>query len=557
MAKYPFTPALLDSVPEQIAELFRALEDTLLGLICSRLTVNESINQATLQDIQALRAQGVSLEEITRAIQQHTGISEERLQKILDEAVERNKGYYAELIDLAGLTEPEHLVNTDDIAIIEDQAFAELRNITRSMGFLVDGGHTMLPPAEAYQWALDNATMQVQSGAIGYGQAIHNAVQQLADSGLMVDRKGNQGFVQYESGHRDHIDVAARRAVLTGVAQICGKYTEATADFLDTPYFEVSAHAGARDVEREGIPWSSHKAWQGRVYSVRADDIYPNIYAVCGLGEVDGLEGANCRHIRSVWVEGVSERTYTDEELENIDKPPFEFEGRRYTTYEATQFQRRMERTVRKLKRRKRAFETSGDPEGATAAGARIRILEEKYHKFSKRAGLREQKERMNVVYDKNSDLKSQKQSGKIEMYHRDNDGKDGFVYISDRRFDQLTIEARKNGAEIIRGTPEVEKHLEDMGATASSAGNILFFKKNVTVSEVLEETRHFDQYLSGLNTDKGAKLMIPLNEIEAKQFVIDNAAKYKVPRKEVEHLRKQIESYKKELDAIKEEENV
>ena len=35
---------------------------------------------------------------------------------------------------------------------------------------------------------------------------------QLADSGLRM--------VDYESGHRDHIDVAARRAVMTGVSQI-------------------------------------------------------------------------------------------------------------------------------------------------------------------------------------------------------------------------------------------------------------------------------------------------------------------------------------------------
>ena len=81
------------------------------------------------------------------------------------------------------------------------------------MGFLVDAGRTMLPPAKAYQWALDNAVMQVQSGAINYKQAIKTAVKQLADSGLKI--------VDYESGHRDQIDVAARRAVMTGVSQIC------------------------------------------------------------------------------------------------------------------------------------------------------------------------------------------------------------------------------------------------------------------------------------------------------------------------------------------------
>ncbi len=44
----------------------------------------------------------------------------------------------------------------------------------------------MLPPAKAYQWALDKAVMQVQSGAINYNQAIKTAVKELADSGLKV-----------------------------------------------------------------------------------------------------------------------------------------------------------------------------------------------------------------------------------------------------------------------------------------------------------------------------------------------------------------------------------
>ncbi len=375
--KYPFSPAILDALPEQIAELFRELEDTLLGEICSRLSINGTANEVTLQDIRALRAHGIDLKEILKAISHVSGISETQLSEIFGEAVERNQSYYAQLIDLTGLTVPEHIVGPLDIEAITKQAYSELRNITRSMGFLVDGGRTMLAPAKAYQWALDNATMQVQSGAVSYNQAIRSTVQQLADSGLMVDRKGNQGYVQYESGHRDHIDVAARRAVMTGITQLCAKYTEATADYLGTKHYEVSAHAGARDMDGP-MGWENHKAWQGKVYSTRSGDIYPNIYTVCGLGDVTGLEGANCRHIRSVWVEGVSERTYTDEELANIDKPPFEYEGRTYTTYEATQKQRQIERTVRKLKRRRKAFEAVGDKEAATATMTSIWRKEEK-----------------------------------------------------------------------------------------------------------------------------------------------------------------------------------
>lgn len=389
--KYPFTPEILDALPEELAELYRALEDTLLDEICSRFKLADQFNEVTVQDIRALRSHGIELKDIEKAIRKTSGISEKKLKELLDDVVERNQKYYTDLIDLAHITQPETLVSIEDTWAIYEQTKQTMRNLTRSMGFLVNAGRTMLSPAKAYQWVLDNATMQIQSGAINYNQAIKSAVRQLAQSGLKV--------VDYESGHRDQIDVAARRAVMTGVNQTCAKYTEQSAEYLETPYFEVSAHSGARDKPGPS-PWSSHKDWQGKVYSIRAGDIYQNIYEVCGLGYVDGLEGANCRHRRFPWVEGVSERTYTDEKLEHIDDGlGCTFEGKTYTAYEATQMQRRVERAIRKLKREKAAYKSAGLTEEEQAVNIRLRRVDAKYTAFSKAAGLPEQRERMKVLY--------------------------------------------------------------------------------------------------------------------------------------------------------------
>lgn len=393
--KYPFTPALLDAVPEELAELFRSLENTLLDEICKRLKVAEQLNEVTVQNIRALRSHGINLKEIEQAIRETTGISEQKLQKLLDDVVARNQQYYTDIIDLAKLTQPETLVDAATIEAIRTQTLDEFRNLTASMGFLVDNGRTMLPPAKAYQWAMDNAAMQVQSGAISYNQAIRSSVQQLARSGIKT--------VGYESGHVDQIDVAARRAVMTGVNQICDQYTNQSAEYLNTRYFEISAHSGARDKPGPS-PWSSHKDWQGKVYYQSENGepdplgLYDDLVATTGYGYVDGLTGANCRHHKYAFIPGVSERTYTDEQLAHIDDGlGCTFDGKKYTAYEATQMQRRLERQIRAQKRLKNAYKSAGLSEDATAANIKLRRLNDKYREFSREAGLPEQRERTKV----------------------------------------------------------------------------------------------------------------------------------------------------------------
>ena len=393
--KYPFTPEILDALPEELAELYRALEDTLLDEICSRLKLKDQLNEVTVQDIKALRSHGIDLKEIEKAIRKTLGISETKLNKLLDDVVERNQKYYTELIDLAHITQPETRVSVEDTWAIYEQTKQTLRNITRSMGFLVNAGRTMLPPAKAYQWALDNAVMQIQSSAINYNQAIKTAVKQLAESGLKV--------VDYESGHRDSIDVAVRRAIMTGVNQICDQYTNQSAEYLETQYFEVSAHSGARD-KPGASPWSSHKDWQGKVYyqseSGESDPLglYDDLVETTGYGYVDGLTGANCRHHKYPFIPGVSERTYTDEQLEHIDGGlGCTFDGKTYTAYEATQMQRRIERQIRAQKKLRNAYKEAGLSEDATAADIKLRRLNAEYSRFSKAAGLPEQRERTKV----------------------------------------------------------------------------------------------------------------------------------------------------------------
>lgn len=264
MPRYPFTPELLDALPEELAELFRGLELKLLREIVDRLKIADNLNEVTVQDIRALRSRGITLDEIKKAIRETSGIGEKKLNALLDDVVARNQAYYSQMVTLAQVTEPQAYVGEEDIAAIRRQTWAAYRNITTSMGFLVveNGRLKMLEPAKAYHWALDSATLQIQSGAISYTQAIQGTVRQLADSGLKV--------VDYESGHHNQVDVAVRRAVMTGINQLNQKYREQSMEYLETDLVECTAHLGARNIQHPGEPdFVRHDLWQGRVFCWR------------------------------------------------------------------------------------------------------------------------------------------------------------------------------------------------------------------------------------------------------------------------------------------------
>lgn len=409
--KYPITPEYLSNVPDPVVRLFTDLEAEILADICRRFKLSGEATESAIAQIKILQEQGMDLKYIEKVIKKTLKLSEKGLDEIFARAVKRNQAYYDELIQKADIVNADYKGVDEAVLAIQKQTRDEFVNLTQSLGFAMRTGKEVkfLPIAKTYQRALDDAAAQVMSGAFDYNTAIRNAVKKLSDSGLQM--------VDYSSGWHNRVDVAARRAVMTGISQLSAQYAEKSAEMLETDYREVTAHSGARN---KGEGWQNHKAWQGKVYSIRSGDKYPSIYEVCGWGMVDGLEGANCRHHHFPFVEGVSERTYTDEQLENIDPPPFEYQGKTYTAYEATQKQRQIETAMRKCKREIIGFKAAGLEEDYQDSSIRLRRLSTEYKSFSKAAGLKEQIERGQVFNEKTRMAASdaERNTGKILKYN-------------------------------------------------------------------------------------------------------------------------------------------
>lgn len=389
---YPISPEYVSTAPEPLSRLYEQLEESILAYICEQFK-QDSINATAIELIKQLQRRGLPLGEIESAIRRTTGLSEKEMARLYEDAISRNESFYGGVLDKLSLVgdTTRHAALQAEISAIVKQTGDDVFNITQSLGFAIrnaDGTVSFRPIADAYQAALNKASVSVWAGANDYNSAIRVAIRELTDSGLQT--------IDYETGWHNRVDVAARRAVMTGIAQISAKYSDALMEEIDTPYLEVTAHRGARDIDGPN-GWENHKRWQGKVYSKNDGDIYPSVYSVCGLGDVTGLNGANCRHKYHAFVPGVMEPSYTQEELDNIDPPPIEFEGRKYTMYEATQKQRQVETALRNIKRRMIGYDSAGQTEQYQQAAAKYRRLQDEYGKFSKAADLPMRYERLEV----------------------------------------------------------------------------------------------------------------------------------------------------------------
>lgn len=409
-----FTPTEIEALPSAMEQLYRSLQLNIMSDLTERLKANgEEITSAADWQINRLYELGVSNDEIDSLIQSTLDVSDDEIDRIYDEVVKsgyaRNEELYTskgkEYISYAENKQLQQLVKA-----VKNQTKSEYRNITGSLGFAVrnaDNTLSFTPLVDFYQRTLDNGLMQIASGAVDYNTVLKRAVKAMTDSGLRT--------VDYASGWSNRVDVAARRALMTGFNQVVAKVNEDNAEQLGTEYFEVSYHRGARP---------THQVWQGRVYSKK------ELETVCGLGTVTGLCGANCYHSYSPFIKGIDTPTYSEEELDRMNEEentPKEYNGRQYTAYEAQQRQRQLE-TAMRADRQKIELLTQGGADDDTITGAKVRYFQrqDEYVKFSKTMGLPKQWERITVNGKNALGSKLPKKAGNVNKITAESVAKSG-----------------------------------------------------------------------------------------------------------------------------------
>lgn len=321
-------PEEWEELPRNVQRLYEKLEDDIIADMARRIVKTDMATDTAQWQLIRLQAGSAERDYIIRLLSEKSGKSEEEIVNLFNEAALKAYNSDRDIYKKAGyktipLSENIQLQRIINAGLRKtNELFENLTNTTANTA------------SRQFENALDEAYMKVTSGAFDYKTSIREAVRDLSAGGIES--------IAYPSGHADRLDVAVRRAVLTGVSQTTGKMQEALADQMGCDLVEVTAHAGARP---------EHAQWQGKVYSRSGKSKkYPDFKLSTGYGTGPGLKGWNCRHDFFPFFEDMP-RAYSEGELKTLEGKEVEFGGKKMTEYEASQKQRAYERRIRATKR--------------------------------------------------------------------------------------------------------------------------------------------------------------------------------------------------------------
>ena len=391
-------PSYLDRMPDAFVQLWQQVEEQILRDVALRISKMEALTPTANWQLWRYQQTEALRNDVVKLLSKYTGKSEAAIRKLLlqaaTEAMEREDAiYYHYDMEPTPFEESAALNNLLDAGA--RQTCGTWQNITATTANTVTG---------AFERTLDAAWLKVSTGAFDYKTAVKQAVDSLADDMPMVT---------YPSGHTDSIEVAARRAILTGVNQTAGKLQVARADEMGVEFFETTAHGGARP---------SHAEWQGRQFH-RGGAVdykgkhYPDFEAATGYGTGAGLCGWNCRHtFFAVFPELGDPPQWTQEQLESLNARNIEWNGKKYTAYEISQMQRARERNVRRWKKRYLAEDAAGLD--TTDAAVRLKAARQSLAEFAQATSGRVDSARTSVPKFGRSE--AGRASAKSQAHHTD-----------------------------------------------------------------------------------------------------------------------------------------
>lgn len=354
-----------------------AVELAVLSVIAARLAmIDENTTYATVRAWQV-----EDMATISRLLSAGAKMIIGRSDRIIDKMGESSDEWAKPFFDARGIEQRSVFDDEFAAAAMDSGKAKNAKNVasmcrTSVIGLVAPDG-SVNRISETYRKLMDTAIRAIMRSDEDYNSAIERAVRKLSKGGLRV---------KYPSGATRELYSAVSMNVMDGFRLTMQDVRDQQAQRFGADGVEVSAH---------GMCAEDHLPYQGRQYTnAEFDRIQKKLERPIG-------EGMNCRHMVTGVVLGVSSNAYSEKQRrqtasESRRKTGIETaDGHDMTAYEFTQWQRRQETEIRKLKAQAMVHEKAGlDPREFEAEASRKMM---QYVELSKKAGVETRLERTKV----------------------------------------------------------------------------------------------------------------------------------------------------------------
>lgn len=352
-----------------------AFEISILEIIAERLG---TIGDVTISELYAAMPEDIA--RIQKAIKDGTRNIEGLTDRIMSDMASNNDDWAAKYYEAQGIEQvaaANHPALKRTIDKSTDAIKRKVQALCRSTVFAI-GDKRWSPVEQGYKRVVTNIAIEMTAGEITIDQAVRQAVKGMSNNGLRV---------MYQSGVTRNLQTAVRTNIMDAYRTAMSELREVQGEEFGADGVEVSAHA---------LCAPDHQKYQGMQYSYerrRGYDLWEDIQNEPARPLVTG---ANCGHFVFPVVLGVSSPAYTRKELQELKRKSNEqvtFEGLSgkqltMSRYDASQYQRKIETNIRKMKENTYLLEKAGLSEFAKMERKTQRVLSRRYGEISKDIGL-------------------------------------------------------------------------------------------------------------------------------------------------------------------------
>ena len=388
----------LELIPDRVYQRLNNINTEYLVSIGELLKTAGELRPSDIHVLQQSYNIGAQTDKMAKLLAEVSQKNIDDIYKLFDAVAKENykfaKPFYeAKLIDY--IPYEENIPLQRKVKAMIKQTVDECTNLSQHTAFSIfsKDGKSIAPyfasnkdkiatsTSEIYTKISDYAVTQVNFGMESYNKAVKDIIKTMSASGIRT--------VDYATGYSRRLDTAVRQNVLWGVKEC----NQQVANLVGEEF-----GADGREVDYHMHPRPSHADMGGRQYALGPARTVNGVHYQ-SFEEVAKplLEEYGCLHFSFPILLGISRPAYTEEELAEYakaDNITFDFEGKKYTMYEGTQLQRKVETALRHQRDILNMAKAAGYGDTELIARSKIRMLTDKYVELSEVSGLPTQMER-------------------------------------------------------------------------------------------------------------------------------------------------------------------